>query len=1236
MHIMAKDMHLHDVVLRLRLDLVQFMEFKKVYDQQKQAHDHFKAQIQHDLQHQICQRNVDEYDTVDLCTNSIENEDMIKGIQFLKSRDEFVYPTQLPNFTGSRYSFLEIRGMDDIDGVFLQEAINNGIRHQYGDLTAHSLQWLTDQVPDTKVMQPMRQFVQELQLANASVGQGNELVNSITDRRFREASPQVLLSDPFHRDQRQDNDELPQRSDPDPKGKRVALAEPTDRFNEPDPRFGQDALQPAIDHGDAVPPDVIRQIDDIMREFRESNLPWDQFFPNEPNFELPVGQTSTATVQQAQPGENGPVAAVHEQDRQLSGAQDAEVGEDGLMGAMSNPVQQNAQMDAQDDSNFLFFEGGLGMLPHIPEEPVPGSCELTQEDIDRILGDGLDMPVDAVVWPAIEADVPPCAANECVNPQDNAWEAFVDLTSFPPTNSATLWANNGQSELNQNVSPPSPAIVGDEVEFRTAKTFGSALDSNSQVGDPMRDLEGQLQDATRANSNAELVATGLATFGERYDPNEARPMFPVADHNAFGGSFQGDFPEQPFSLGQMFKPLTLAQQLFPEGEEPTMREQDQPFRRHQMATTTPGAPSASEDQGVGRANTSLNLVHHPQGFTSGGNQMANGMFVDNKASNTAGVATNQGVPTQAGTHVLEASQTADLIFGQRRQSGASAPQQPVGPRTAGHSRGRPRKVVFEDDGPFSDDRVLMDSDEDFHGVYVPIGEMDDDDYKPLPKRGRKTPSTGRKRTGPQMSRSNATPRKRKTAADSLATVGPLSMHVPVGFVSAPGDNAASTSADTAQVAPSTEDTSTAVAHAVESAPMPVAAVTIVPASVLPTGAFRGPQLQTPVARAPYPSALYPSAPDPSAQGLAITKKGQGRKRKIAVSSMTNEGMETATTAAEPPKTAKRVSKKAAGVMGEPRPPKRTKFVHIEPLPAQNPAHAASGTSYSLPQRPQAVNLQEHMKTANATQYEASQMPSNAIEPGQVPLIDGRPIVKQVSYPRPEGLAPPSAYDGALYLPQLPSVDATYRPAQATSGGPPTYDAQSQVAGTSITVSPGWAAAGADISQLQASADGISPTPSFAAQGSAALNHQTPAKRGRGRPPGSKTKKRKTSALGRAQSIMPERPVPEIVVSQPYVVHQTTAANDAGQMATNVNQQLAHGSHAPPSSVSAGDLNPDLIDPQLSVGVTSGDIDQPSDCANNASIAAQQTVGLIPMPQADVVSPTPTGRDRGSGCGGHTG
>lgn len=1071
MHAMAKDMELHDVLHRLHLDLVQFMDFKKMYDHQKQAYDHLRAQVQYDLQHQIYQRNVDEYVTVNLCTDSIAKEDIIKGIQFLTSRDELFYPTQLLHFTGSRSSFLEVRGMDDIDGAVVQRAIDNGIRHEFGDLTAHSLQWLTDEFPDTNEMRPMRRFVQkDHNAAGAPVRKGSELVNRNTDRHVREASPQVPLSEPLNQGQQpQEFDELPQRLGPDPKGKRVA---------------GRDALQPVIDHSGDLPPDIIERMDEIMRKFRQSGLPWDQFFQSEPNFELPAGQISTANVQPAHPGGNGLVGAANEQDQ-----------------------------------------------------------EFAQWDLDQVLGVELDLLADEPAWPALEMDLSPNAADEQFNHQNNAGEGFIDLPSFNPTNDAS----GGDSGFKSTLSSLNPADVGGEVD--------SAADS-------MRDLEGQLEDSTRENSNAELAATGLATFGEHYSPGDDQPMFPLLHHDAFGRSFQGDLPEQPFEPAQMFEPTTLAQQLFPDDAHPATRKQEQPFVR-------------------------------------------------GHAPNMAAAAMHHRVPAQSGTKVPEPRQTAGPVICQGPQSGATAHEHPEQPRTIGRPRGRPRKkAVTEGGNPLSDDRVLMDSDSDFHGIYVPIVESDDDDYKPLPKRPRKAPMTGRKRNGPQTGRSNPTPRKRKTAAtaggastsaanaaDSISAVGPLQMRIPTGFVSAPGENTMLASANPAPVAPMTADASIMVPHAGDSAPMPVAPMTVASASVAPTAAFIG----------------QPQAPGTKAPPSGTTKKGQGRKRKVAASSAASEGVDPAIT-----KKAKRVyKKKAAGATGEPQPPKKLKklkALNTQPLPAQTPMHAAGETSYALPNRPEAASSQQRMTAADGNWYSASQMPSsvdtgfpenldpalaqvtggiNALQLGSVPALDGRPIVEQVSYPRPENIAHPSEYGAASTLPQLPSVGAGYMLAQATFGGPLAYDAHGQVLGDGAPAPTGFAAAAANVPQFQASSGGVNPALGSAAQGTPAVDPKMPVKRGRGRPPGTKTKKRKTSAPSRTPSAVLQPPTSEPMVSQPVVAYENTAANNAGEMATMMSQQLAEGAQVPPVSVSGHDFDPDLIDPQLFAGMASGVVDQPN-------------------------------------------
>lgn len=188
----------------LHLSLADILNFKTLYNREKQRYDEFKAQVFDD-----------DSEPLRLCTDHICKRDVNKGISYLNSVQLFGSGDQLRGLQGCPRSFFEIPGMEDLDITSIQQAVDQGIRYDYQELTPQALAWLTGNVPETEevvhmieeaspvpefVQQPQRSEEQDQEAVGLLEPQGKAVFND-ENHQAQDTSPNTpTRSDPFEND----------------------------------------------------------------------------------------------------------------------------------------------------------------------------------------------------------------------------------------------------------------------------------------------------------------------------------------------------------------------------------------------------------------------------------------------------------------------------------------------------------------------------------------------------------------------------------------------------------------------------------------------------------------------------------------------------------------------------------------------------------------------------------------------------------------------------------------------------------------------------------------------------------------------------------------------------------------------------------------------------------------------------------------------------------------------------
>ncbi|KAF3766790.1 hypothetical protein M406DRAFT_327908 [Cryphonectria parasitica EP155] len=180
---------LFTAVKSLHLDLVQVLAFKKLYDREEQAWQEFCARRHHDHHYSLR-----------LCTSSVDDLDIKKGVSFLNSITEVGWAKTISQLQGRYEGFLPIDGMENLSVEALQQAVSSGIRQDYHGLTPGALDWLRGDWA-----QPQEELV-DMEIPRLGA-QLDAIQGPVNEHDGHEAEDQdVLMSDPFV--------DFPQSADP--------------------------------------------------------------------------------------------------------------------------------------------------------------------------------------------------------------------------------------------------------------------------------------------------------------------------------------------------------------------------------------------------------------------------------------------------------------------------------------------------------------------------------------------------------------------------------------------------------------------------------------------------------------------------------------------------------------------------------------------------------------------------------------------------------------------------------------------------------------------------------------------------------------------------------------------------------------------------------------------------------------------------------------------------------------
>lgn len=188
----------------LHLSLADILNFKALYDREKQKYDKFKAQIFDD-----------DSEPLHLCTDHIRKKDVDEGISYLNSVQLFGLGDQLRGLQGCPRGFFEIPGMENLDITSIQHAVEQGIRYNYQELTPRALAWLTGNVPETEevihmtkeaipvpgsIQQPQRWEEQDQETVGLLEPQGKAVFNGENHQAQDTTPNSPTRSNPFEDD----------------------------------------------------------------------------------------------------------------------------------------------------------------------------------------------------------------------------------------------------------------------------------------------------------------------------------------------------------------------------------------------------------------------------------------------------------------------------------------------------------------------------------------------------------------------------------------------------------------------------------------------------------------------------------------------------------------------------------------------------------------------------------------------------------------------------------------------------------------------------------------------------------------------------------------------------------------------------------------------------------------------------------------------------------------------------
>lgn len=821
----AKDLH---------LSVADISYFKTLYDREKQKFDEFKAQVFNDNSKPL-----------HLCTDHIRKRDVDRGISYLNSIQMFGLVDQLRGFQGHPRGFFEIPGMAELDGTSIQQAVDQGVRYDYQELTPRALAWLTRNVPETEdvipmtenaspvsefIQQPQRPEEQDEQAVKLPEPQGRAVFNDEGHQAQDANSDTPTLSNPLEDDADKNFEVLPS------KGPGSKSSDTTHQEGSYGSSIRPEHDTPQTSHCPGAAGEVSR--DTVVPSETFVVVPHDlvvvPYNPAEAIGQAKAQQDAVEALDDKQAmdlllmGETIEMANECGLDRQAFEASsdrkchgiselDAPQGSDGGQAAESGPqeaIQKADQLTSQlDDASVLSFDKAFGSpVPsdHLQVDPVTlNRPESPKEDFDST---GL-IRVSSSPPPADHEELKgqlalPLFPHLLYTERPNMFAMLKDAQKkqywqCPESLTMSLRHDKDPATISFTGSWHNPTSVWC---FEPQKTDKSGDAPNGSASEPYERYEGwwelvPLDDDTEAilgdnvDNQDSLVRESSPVAAFERDTNPAANIDvsggPGSNSNApialdkFSAPFvfpsgYGDHSAWPFEKTGDKTTVTQPPELFPQrlssSRQPSLEGQQEMLRHQRLARSLFPEDEDEPEQSTlnrvaGRASPEGTLFTAASHVT-GGHSTAAGEKVAGTALRTPsavvvshgrafngcpGRATPSRLPgviggeyggpnsaTEAGTQYTATELTEDTSI---TQSPVQNPfEQSLQQDNARRRRGRARKVA-SDEPEANDNKVIVESDDDFHGIFVPVAEDDDGEYMPeepyTPTRAQKKPKTSR-------------------------------------------------------------------------------------------------------------------------------------------------------------------------------------------------------------------------------------------------------------------------------------------------------------------------------------------------------------------------------------------------------------------------------------------------------------------------------------------------------------